>query len=167
MSFSRPIQRYHSHADPIWPPVSLNLDLSSCRTESLYLMRMPAIYIAAEHMTGANSSAWPGVELSAGDHKEMSVYLGWPIAPSYRSPNAGGGLRGLSQWEMCTIAHGAQINFGDLTPYLAYGWVFPWFKYWYVRFHCKITPQTTANKEWAYFYVSNSLSMESLVIVSK
>ncbi len=29
------------------------------------------------------------------------VYLGWPIAPSYMSPNAGGGggeLRGLSQW---------------------------------------------------------------------
>jgi hypothetical protein len=28
------------------------------------------------------------------------VYLGWPIAPSYMSPNAGGGreLRGFSQW---------------------------------------------------------------------
>jgi hypothetical protein len=45
------------------------------------------------------------------------VYLGCPIAPSYISPNAGGGgLRGLSQW-----AHGAQTNFGDLTPYLTYG----------------------------------------------
>ncbi len=32
------------------------------------------------------------------------VYLGWPIAPSYMSPNAGGGgLRGLSQWvQLCT-----------------------------------------------------------------
>jgi hypothetical protein len=29
------------------------------------------------------------------------VYLGWPIAPSYTSPNAG--LRGLSQWaQLCT-----------------------------------------------------------------
>ncbi len=25
MSFSRPIQWYHSHADPIWPTVPLNL----------------------------------------------------------------------------------------------------------------------------------------------
>ncbi len=33
------------------------------------------------------------------------VYLGWPIAPSYVSPNAGGGreLRRLSQWvQLCT-----------------------------------------------------------------
>ncbi len=32
------------------------------------------------------------------------VYLGWPIAPSYMSPNAGeGGWRGLSQWvQLCT-----------------------------------------------------------------
>ncbi len=29
-----------------------------------------------------------------------------------------GGLRGLSQWvQLCANAHGAQINFGDLTPY--------------------------------------------------
>ncbi len=43
----------------------------------------------------------------------------------YMSPNAGGGreLRGLSQWEqLCTSRdHGAQINLGDLTPYLTYG----------------------------------------------
>ncbi len=31
-------------------------------------------------------------------HKEMLSILGWPIAPSYMSPNAGWGLRGLSQW---------------------------------------------------------------------
>ncbi len=34
------------------------------------------------------------------------VYIGWPIAPSYMSPMAGGGgvgLRGLSQWvQLCT-----------------------------------------------------------------
>jgi len=49
------------------------------------------------------------------------VYPGWPIAPSYMSPNAGGGreLRGLSQWVQ--LYTGAQINFGDLTPYLTYG----------------------------------------------
>jgi hypothetical protein len=49
------------------------------------------------------------------------VCLGWPIAPSYMSPNAGRGgeLRGLSQW--VKLYTGAQINFGDLTPYLTYG----------------------------------------------
>jgi hypothetical protein len=38
------------------------------------------------------------------------VYLGWPIASSYMSPNAGGGgeLRGLSQWVQ--LYTGAQIN---------------------------------------------------------
>ncbi len=41
------------------------------------------------------------------------VYLGWPIAPSYMSLNAG---RGGS-------LHGAQINFGDLTPYLTYAFM--------------------------------------------
>ncbi len=39
------------------------------------------------------------------------VYLGWPIAPSYMSSNAGGGMRGLSQWLQLCTAHGAQINF--------------------------------------------------------
>ncbi len=44
------------------------------------------------------------------------VYLCWPIAPSYTSPNARGlgGLRGFT-W------HGAQINLGDLPPHLTYG----------------------------------------------
>ncbi len=48
------------------------------------------------------------------------VYLGWPIAPSYMSPNARGGgeLLGLSQWVQ--LYTGAQINCGDLTPYLTY-----------------------------------------------
>jgi hypothetical protein len=51
------------------------------------------------------------------------VYLGWPIATSYVSPNAGGGgeLRGLSQWVQ--LYTGAQINFGDLTPYLIYAFI--------------------------------------------
>jgi hypothetical protein len=47
-------------------------------------------------------------------------YLGWPIAPSYISPNAGGGLRCLVSANEYSCAHGAQINFGDLTPYLTY-----------------------------------------------
>jgi hypothetical protein len=52
---------------------------------------------------------------NAGGHKEMSSTL----APSYMSPNAGEGVCGVSANEnSCT--HGAQINFGDLTPYLTY-----------------------------------------------
>ncbi len=48
------------------------------------------------------------------------VYLGWPIAPTYMSPNAGVGkeLWVLSQWVQ--LYTGAQINFGDLTQYLTY-----------------------------------------------
>ncbi len=48
------------------------------------------------------------------------VYLGWPIAPSYMSPNAGGWgeLRGVSQW--VHLYTRAQISFGDLTPYLTF-----------------------------------------------
>ncbi len=50
------------------------------------------------------------------------VHLGWPLAPSYMSPNAGGGveLRGLRQWE-----HGVQINLEDQTPSLTYVWWSP------------------------------------------
>ncbi len=48
------------------------------------------------------------------------VYLGWPIATSYMNPNAEGGSCGVSANEYsCT--QGAQINFGDLNPYLTYG----------------------------------------------
>jgi hypothetical protein len=44
------------------------------------------------------------------------------MAPSYTSPNAGGGGYecGVSANEY-SCAHGAQINFGDLTPFLTYG----------------------------------------------
>ncbi len=47
-------------------------------------------------------TGWKDGELSVegrGSQRDV-VYLGWPIAPSYMSPNAGGGweLRGLSQW---------------------------------------------------------------------
>ncbi len=51
--------------------------------------------------------------------QKVVIYLGWPIAPSYMNPNAGGVVVAGSQ-PMSTGAHGTQINFGDLTPYLAY-----------------------------------------------
>ncbi len=41
-------------------------------------------------------------------------YLSWPIPPWYMSPNAGG--CGILATEY-SCAHGAQINFGDLTTY--------------------------------------------------
>ncbi len=47
------------------------------------------------------------------------VYLGWPMAPSYMSPNAGGGGLRISSNEY-SCAHGAQINFGDLTTCITY-----------------------------------------------
>ncbi len=48
------------------------------------------------------------------------VYLGWPVAPSCMSPNAGGGEScGVSAMRVQLYTR-AQINFGDLTPYLTY-----------------------------------------------
>ncbi len=49
------------------------------------------------------------------------VYRGWPIAPSYVSPNAGGmggggACRVLANEYHCAL--GAQTNFGDLAPCL-------------------------------------------------
>ncbi len=62
--------------------------------------------------------------------QRYDVYVGWPIAPSYMSPNAGGwgggGLRGLSQWVQLYVYTGTQINFLDLTPYLIYAWGVDW-----------------------------------------
>ncbi len=53
------------------------------------------------------------------------VYLGWPIAPSYMSPNAGeeGSCRVSANEYSCRhmVTDKAQLNFGDLTLYLTYG----------------------------------------------
>ncbi len=48
------------------------------------------------------------------------VYLGWPISPSYISPNAGGGEIAGSQ-PIIQLYTGAQINFGELILYLTFG----------------------------------------------
>ncbi len=65
-------------------------------------------------------TAGTGTVYSRGLQRDV-VHLGWPKAPSYMSPNAGGvgELRGLSQREQ--LYTGAQINFGDLTSYLTFG----------------------------------------------
>ncbi len=59
--------------------------------------------------------AW---DYTRGSHRDV-VYLGWPIAPSYMSPRRGVG-EGCGFLRGC-CAHGAQINFEDVTPYLTYG----------------------------------------------
>ncbi len=74
---------------------------------------------------------WPGEDracnLPPGGRKEMQrcAYRGWPIAPSFTRPNAGGGggLRcGISANEYSCAHHvtWSPNNFGDLTPYLTY-----------------------------------------------
>ncbi len=47
--------------------------------------------------------------------KRDVVYLGWPIAPS-----CGGGVAWSQPMSTTAQYTGAQINFGDLTPYLTY-----------------------------------------------
>jgi hypothetical protein len=62
----------------------------------------------------------PSIGITVSQRSQRDVfYLGWPIAPLYMSPNAGGeGLLGLSQWVQLYTR--AQINFGEPTPYLTY-----------------------------------------------
>ncbi len=55
----------------------------------------------------------------SGGHKEMS--LSWLTNSAFVYEPKCGGLWGLSQRIQLCPAHGAQINFGDLTPYLTYG----------------------------------------------
>ncbi len=62
-------------------------------------------------------------------YKEMSSILADQKRPRNSSPNCGG--RGGVAWShpmstaVHTTWHGAQINFGDLPPYLTYGHPFP------------------------------------------
>ncbi len=57
----------------------------------------------------------------SGSDKEMSSILADQFRPRIWAQMLGGGgeLRDLSQW--VKLYTGAQINFGDLTPYLTYG----------------------------------------------
>ncbi len=54
---------------------------------------------------------------SQGSQRDV-VYLGWPTAISYMRPNAGGGEGWGPSANEYSCAHGAQINFGDLSPYV-------------------------------------------------
>ncbi len=56
----------------------------------------------------------------AGGHKEMSS-INSALVYESKCGRRGGGVAGLSQWvQPCITWHGAQINFGDLPPYLSY-----------------------------------------------
>ncbi len=72
-------------------------------------------------------SCWP-----PGSQRDV-VYLDWPIVFSYMSPNAGEGGEGVVAGSQpaneYSCAHGAQINFGDLTPYLTYADQWPTYIY--------------------------------------
>ncbi len=63
---------------------------------------------------------WP-----AGGYKEMSSIFDWPIALSctwaQMRGKGGGGVAGSQPMSTAVQYNGAQINFGDLTPYLIYG----------------------------------------------
>jgi hypothetical protein len=65
----------------------------------------------------------PRVLLASGGHKEMSSILADHERPRIRAQmlGGGGGGCGVSDNEY-SCAHGSQINFGDLTAYLAYDW---------------------------------------------
>ncbi len=65
------------------------------------------------------------------------VCLSWPIAPLVYEPKCGGWVGVAGSQPMNTAVHitwhGAQINFGDLTPYLTYAGtrsLFPSFHLW-------------------------------------
>jgi hypothetical protein len=56
------------------------------------------------------------LDLSMGKSMGLQRDVASILAPSYMSPIAGGGVSCEVQ-----LYTGAQINFGDLTPYLTYG----------------------------------------------
>ncbi len=67
--------------------------------------------VSAHSTSLSGRTSWCLLSLSLnhrGSQRDV-IYLGWPIAPTYMSPNAGGGgLQGLSQWVQ--LYTGAQIN---------------------------------------------------------
>ncbi len=66
------------------------------------------------------------------------VYLGRPIATSLYEPKCGGGGSCGVLVNEYSCAHGAQINFGDLTPYLTYDCQV-WF--WRARWAQQLPPE--------------------------
>ncbi len=106
------------------PPLNLNLNFEQhLLVHSLLVFcknNLPAVCLSRLHFL----SLWMSGRGLQGD----VIYLFWPIAPLVYEPKWGGG--GRSRWgaagsqPMRTAVHitwhEAQINFGDLTPYLTY-----------------------------------------------
>ncbi len=78
---------------------------------SAYLWIHPISYhsswLITFHLTWPSLSVCQALVASREFQRDVVVYLGWPIAPSYMSPKFGGS--------------GAQINFEDLALYLTHG----------------------------------------------
>jgi hypothetical protein len=100
-------------SEGLWPKSYL----ASCYTVLLY-------YILAGFSTN--------ISFYAGGYKRDVVYLCWPLAPLYTSPDArgmGGGVTGSQPMSTAVHItwHGAPINFGDLHIYLCfYLSIFTW-----------------------------------------
>ncbi len=75
-------------------------------------MWLPGIGCLSLRKPTVNVASWLywSILASYGGYKEMSSILAGPNA------GGGGGLQGLSQWVQ--LYTGAQLNFGDLIPYL-------------------------------------------------
>jgi hypothetical protein len=103
-------------------PIAVKLLYLCCDTQiRVWLHRRMggSSYLSPSSLSFSQLSEW----ISPRGLQRDVVYLCWPIAPSYVSQNTGGGgsLRVSANEYSC--AHGAQINFGDLTPYLTYDFV--------------------------------------------
>jgi hypothetical protein len=92
------------------PKQKLNMELDLQRLFGLHVTRCAQLFSLAETR---------GLQ---GD----VVYLSWPIAPLLYEPYCGGGGVVSGSQPMRTAVHitwhGAQINFGELTPYLTCDW---------------------------------------------
>jgi hypothetical protein len=87
--------------------------------------------------------------LCRGSQRDV-VYLGWPVAPSYMSPNTGGGggVAGSSQW--VPLYTGAR-NFGDLTPYLTYANKQRWQRSFIFRLYILSYLHLKGTQDWDFF----------------
>jgi hypothetical protein len=87
------------HNNPMFFPLRDFLRFIPCERAAQRLTTPSSCSLQHRKTTGlVSDTATAASRLSQRD----VVYLGWPIAPSYMSPNAGGGgVAGLGQWVMC------------------------------------------------------------------
>ncbi len=78
--------------------------------------KLPTVSAAA---CGIGRFTYDELILSRRSQRDV-ICLGGPIAPSYTSPNVGGGGGCRVSASEYSCAHGAEINLGDHAPYLTY-----------------------------------------------